>query len=366
DRVQLPEHLVLRIEVLRDRLDDQVAVLQVGELRRHRDTTQDLVACARLELPLLDRPAKALFDRRAPLLRELVVYLPHGRVVARLCADLGNTAAHEAAAKHCDLPDLRHPLLLYVALLRAAYAYASTITAIPCPPPIQAAPRPYRAPRRRSSWIRLIVIRAPDAASGCVIAIAPPFTFVFSWSRPSSRATAANCGANASFTSTRSMSSSVRPAFSSAFRLAGAGPIPMMLGSTPAMPHDTRRPIGLRPLRSAQARLATTHAAATSPMPLALPPLARPPFPKLRRSPASTSSVVSGRMCSSVLNSTSPLRVFTGIGATSTSKRPSSHACFARCCERSATSSASWRVTPYCSASFSAVCAIDSPHCGSV
>ena len=90
-------------------------------------------------------------------------------------------------------------------------------------------------------------MRVPVAASGWPIAMAPPWTLVFSRSRPSSFSTARYCGANASFTSTRSICSSFIPAFCSALRAAGAGPIPMYLGSTPATAHATSRPRGFRP-----------------------------------------------------------------------------------------------------------------------
>ena len=44
-----------------------------------------------------------------------------------------------------------------------------------------------------------------------------------------------------------------QPAFSSAFRLAGIGPVPMIAGSTPAVAHDTIRAIGVSPRRFASA-----------------------------------------------------------------------------------------------------------------
>ena len=47
--------------------------------------------------------------------------------------------------------------------------------------------------------------------------------------------TASTCGANASLSSTRSMSFRVRPADFNALRIAGTGPIPKRSGSTPAV-----------------------------------------------------------------------------------------------------------------------------------
>src|SRR5437867_1631344 len=158
--------------------------------------------------------------------------------------------------------------------------YASTITAAPWPPPMQAEPRPKRWRRWRRACSRWIVMRVPLAASGCPMAIAPPCTLVLARSSPSSRSTARYCGANASFTSTRSICSSFIPAFWSALRAAGAGPIPMYLGSTPATAQATSRPSGFRPRAFAKASLATTVAAAPSAIPDALPAVTRPSFLK--------------------------------------------------------------------------------------
>src|ERR1051326_6085 len=159
-------------------------------------------------------------------------------------------------------------------------ANASTMTAAPCPPPMQAEPRPNRFFSRRSACNRWIVMRVPLAASGCPIAIAPPHAFVRARSRPSSRSTARYCGANASFTSTSSICSSFIPAFASALRAAGAGPMPMYLGSTPATAHATRRPSGFRPCALAYSSLAITVAAPPSEIPDALPAVTSPSFLK--------------------------------------------------------------------------------------
>src|SRR6185503_13619133 len=75
------------------------------------------------------------------------------------------------------------------------------------------------------------------------MAIAPPFTLTFSGSSSSSRKTGSACAANASFSSTRSISATVRPARSSALRDAGIGPRPIVAGSTPATALETSRAI---------------------------------------------------------------------------------------------------------------------------
>src|SRR5438046_2999769 len=106
--------------------------------------------------------------------------------------------------------------------------------------------------------------------------MAPPQAFVRLRSSPSSRSTARYCGANASFTSTRSICSSFIPAFASALRAAGAGPMPMCFGSTPATAQATRRPSGCRPCAFAYSALALPGAAPPSEIPAAFPALTRP------------------------------------------------------------------------------------------
>ena len=58
-----------------------------------------------------------------------------------------------------------------------------------------------------------------------------------------------------------------QPAFFSAARDAGIGPVPMILGSTPAWPHDTMRPSTVRPSLAACLAVISTTAAAPSLMP---------------------------------------------------------------------------------------------------
>src|SRR5213592_3800241 len=210
---------------------------------------------------------------------------------------------------------------------RPQVGYASTITAAPWPPPMQAEPSPKRLRCWRRACSRWIVMRVPLAASGCPMAIAPPCTLVLARSSPSSRSTARYCGANASFTSTRSICSSFIPAFWSALRAAGAGPIPMCLGSTPTTAHATSRPRGLRPCALANSSLAITVAAAPSTIPEALPAVTSPSFLKYGLRPSNTCNVVSGRMCSSLRYSTACPFCLTGTGTTSSWNAQASHAC---------------------------------------
>ncbi len=59
--------------------------------------------------------------------------------------------------------------------------------------------------------------------------------------------TASAWAAKASLASTRSRSLTFQPAFSSALRLAGIGPEPMIAGSTPAVAQETMRASGVSP-----------------------------------------------------------------------------------------------------------------------
>src|SRR6266436_1916283 len=71
--------------------------------------------------------------------------------------------------------------------------------------------------------------------------MAPPLTLTFAVSQPRSLLTAQACAANASLASTRSRSATFHPAFLSAARDAGIGPVPMIAGSTHACAQDTMR-----------------------------------------------------------------------------------------------------------------------------
>src|SRR5213076_123597 len=113
--------------------------------------------------------------------------------------------------------------------------------------------------------------------SGWPSAIAPPLTFTFSESRPSSRITARLCDAKASFSSTRSISSSGTPLRSSSLRTAGIGPMPITRGSTPATALPTNVPSGSTPSSPAFSSDAITSAAAPSSIPDALPAVTVPP-----------------------------------------------------------------------------------------
>jgi len=81
-------------------------------------------------------------------------------------------------------------------------------------------------------------------------------------------------------TSTRSMSSSLSPAFFSAMRVAGTGPEPMILGSTPAKYPSSQCDHRLQVALFGSSSGITTVAAAHPRCPLALPAVTVPVLPK--------------------------------------------------------------------------------------
>ena len=160
--------------------------------------------------------------------------------------------------------------------------------------------------------------------SGWPRAMAPPLGFTCSASsaRPSCRMTANPWAAKASFNSTTSMSDIVSPSRCKSFSLAGAGPMPMMRGATPATAVPRMRAIGVRPKRSTAACEAMMSAAAPSLTPDALPavtvPFCRNGVVRL----ASFSRLVV-RGCSSVSKRIgSPRRCGRDIGVISRANRP--------------------------------------------
>src|SRR5439155_545870 len=92
--------------------------------------------------------------------------------------------------------------------------------------------------------------RAPGPPRGWPRAMAPPRGLTTAPSRPRVRITASDWAAKASLSSTTARSSSFQPSRVSALFRAGAGPIPMRRGSTPAVAQVTTRARGSRPWRA--------------------------------------------------------------------------------------------------------------------
>ncbi len=94
--------------------------------------------------------------------------------------------------------------------------------------------RPYFAPDRPMAWSIVVMIRAPEAPSGCPSAMAPPQGLSFaSSSSPKSLAQDMGTGAKASFTSIWSRSAAFIPARSSALREEGIGAVSISSGLSP-------------------------------------------------------------------------------------------------------------------------------------
>ena len=99
DALELREQLLLRREFLDDRLDDEVAVGEVGELRRRREQRE----VERLQLPLLDLARQEVPDALARLLAEVGGHLAPDRVDACLDAELRDARAHGSQSDDADL-----------------------------------------------------------------------------------------------------------------------------------------------------------------------------------------------------------------------------------------------------------------------
>mmetsp|Transcript_49785 Transcript_49785/g.82608 ORF Transcript_49785/g.82608 Transcript_49785/m.82608 type:complete len:200 (-) Transcript_49785:355-954(-) len=168
------------------------------------------------------------------------------------------------------------------------------------------------------------------------------------------------CGAKASLISTKSATFGSIPARLAAAVMAGTGPIPILVGSTPTTAYETSSARGVSPSRSTASPLARTSEAAPSHIPDAEAGVTTPPFLKVVGSAASFSRVVA-RACSSVAKSCGPFFDLSVMGAISSENFPASLAAAQRCCEVRAYTSDSSRLMPYSSARFSAVMPIGQP-----
>src|SRR3954451_6128850 len=216
--------------------------------------------------------------------------------------------------------------------------------ASPWPPPEQMAATPRPPPRRRSSCTSVPSTRAPEAPIGWPRAIAPPFTFTFDSSRPSMRIELMATDANASLNSNRSMSSTVRPAFSSAAFVAFAGVRARYGKSSATAAWATTVASTARPFDFAHSSLETTNAPAPSFTPGELPAVCVPSLPTSPGSLASDSSELSRRGASSISTTVSPFFDLIVTGTISSGRRPLSVASTASSWLRSAHLSRSARV----------------------
>ena len=161
--------------------------------------------------------------------------------------------------------------------------------------------------------------------------------------------------AKASFSSTRSSCPAASSARASALRVAGTGPRPMQLGSTPATAVATMRASGVRPSSAMVSWLATASAAAPSLIPLEVPAVTVPPATNAGFNRARPSRVTSGLGGSSrqTVSVVPPRR--TGMPMISPSNAPAAIAAAARRWLSTANLSCSSRPIPYIRPTRSAV-----------
>ena len=202
----------------------------------------------------------------------------------------------------------------------------------------------------------------------------PPFGLTSSIrsSRCRSFAVCRTTEANASLTSITAMSSSVRPAFATARSIASGLPCSIRVGSTPAMPNETKRARGSSPSRPTAASLAISTAAEPSTICDELPAVTTPSGRNAGLSAASAAAEVSRRgasstantagaataappACNTVLLASSPVGASgSSIGTISRSNLPPSEAASARRCDSSEYASSASRDRCHSSASSSA------------
>ena len=103
DALELREGLALRLELLDDRLDHEVAVGEIREVRREGQPPKRGVPLLCRQLLLLDRTPEVVLDRPARALAELLAHLSADRLEPRLRGDLGDARAHRPQ------PDHSHP-----------------------------------------------------------------------------------------------------------------------------------------------------------------------------------------------------------------------------------------------------------------
>ena len=98
EAVELGEHLALRLELLDDRLDHEIAVGQVGELGREGQPAERRVPLLGGRLAFLDGAANVVRDRLSGAFAELLADLAPDRLEPGLRGDLRDARTHRAQA----------------------------------------------------------------------------------------------------------------------------------------------------------------------------------------------------------------------------------------------------------------------------
>src|ERR1035437_7677946 len=224
----------------------RAAEIRIAQQRHQRHVRFLLLEAVAVEHVILphesQQRARIRLDRQTKL-RLRVHYVPEARVGT---AALGCPVERSSTAVHTTF---------------------SSASAIPMPPLTHRVATPRLVLRFSISCSSVTVMRVPVHPMGCPIAIAPPFTLSRSRFKFNVRSQASTCAANASFNSISPNSCSLRLSFSSSFRSAGTGPIPIVRGSTPAEVTAAIRASGFRLFCFTKCSLATTTAAAPSVIP---------------------------------------------------------------------------------------------------
>jgi hypothetical protein len=94
------------LQLLDDRLDDEVAAREVGERRRRREARERGLPLLRRHPLLIHLPLEEVGDARGRRVSELVGHLAPDDLVTGLDGQLRDPAAHGAQADHADRADL--------------------------------------------------------------------------------------------------------------------------------------------------------------------------------------------------------------------------------------------------------------------
>ncbi len=100
DGLERAEELLLGVELLDDRLDDEVAFGEVGELGGRRQARERGVPLLGRQPAFLDAAAEVVGDPVAGAPAELLAHLAADRLDPRLHADLGDPGTHGAETDH--------------------------------------------------------------------------------------------------------------------------------------------------------------------------------------------------------------------------------------------------------------------------
>src|SRR5262249_62117581 len=105
-QVATGKDLCLQRQFLEHRLDHEIAIGEVAELRGQCQSADRRIFLLLRQAPLFDATREVAVDRRPPPLAELVVNLAADRLVPSLHADLCDPRAHRPEPDDTDLPNL--------------------------------------------------------------------------------------------------------------------------------------------------------------------------------------------------------------------------------------------------------------------